>query len=112
MTMRGQGSAFPSKNGVRKNFIFRFGWVLLFMLCTFIGYFHVMKKKQEEIASLDKRLQEIEREKELVTLAKEDLLMRIQSHGDPAWVEMVLMKELGVVPEGKMKVHFTKKGKQ
>jgi hypothetical protein len=71
-----------------------------------------MKEKREEIANMDKRWKIMEKEKELALIAKEDLLMRLHSQSDPNWVEMVLMKELGVVPEGKMKVHFTKKDKR
>lgn len=37
---------------------------------------------------------------------KEDLQLRIASQNDPAWIEMVLIRELGVVPEGFLKVHF------
>jgi hypothetical protein len=36
-----------------------------------------------------------------------DLEDRIASQNDPGWIEMVLIRELGVVPEGFLKVHFT-----
>ena len=37
---------------------------------------------------------------------KEDLVLKVQSQADHAWIEQVLMKELGVVPENQIKVHF------
>jgi len=37
---------------------------------------------------------------------REELRAQIQSQSDPAWVEMILMRELGVVPEGWLKIHF------
>jgi hypothetical protein len=36
----------------------------------------------------------------------DDLSMQIASQTDPAWVELVLLREMGVVPEGYLKVHF------
>ncbi|MDE3047241.1 MAG: hypothetical protein KGI83_02705 [Verrucomicrobiota bacterium] len=50
----------------------------------------------------------MENEKAQVLQIKEDLQLRIASQNDPAWIEMVLIRELGVVPEGFLKVHFKK----
>jgi len=38
----------------------------------------------------------------------EDYHLRLASQSDPAWIEMILMRDLGVVPEGFLKVHFKK----
>lgn len=53
-------------------------------------------------------MQELESERNLALELKSDLALRIQSQSDPAWVELVLMRDLGVVPEGWLKVHFEK----
>ena len=37
----------------------------------------------------------------------EDLLLDISSHNDPAWIELILIRELGLIPEGTKKVVFT-----
>ena len=59
-------------------------------------------------SDLTLRMQEMEKEKVAVSQEREDLALQLQSETDPAWIEMLLMKELGVVPEGWTKVHFTK----
>lgn len=33
-------------------------------------------------------------------------MLEINSQSDPAWVELMLMKNLGLVPEGQIKVFF------
>ncbi len=83
-------------------------WVILFMLISYIGYDQGIKKRKANIFEITCRLQDLEVEKKLTLAQKEDLLLRINSQSDPAWIEMVLMKELGVVPEGQIKVHFKK----
>lgn len=59
-------------------------------------------------SDLTLRMQEMEKEKVAVSQEREDLALQLQSETDPAWIEMLLMKDLGVVPEGWTKVHFTK----
>ena len=41
-------------------------------------------------------------------LEKQQLQLKIASQTDPAWIEMILMRDLGVVPEGYLKVYFKK----
>lgn len=59
------------------------------------------------ISELSFRLQEMEKIKAIAIQEREDLQLRLHSQGDPAWIEMVLMRDLGVVPEGWIKVQFT-----
>lgn len=92
--------------------IVRYWWVLIVLLICFAYYYRMIRPKEAEIRSLKYRVQEIKKEKELAEGKKEELQARIQSQNDPAWIEMVLMKELGVVPEGYLKVHFQKKTKE
>lgn len=88
--------------------IFRSWWVVLFLLVCFIGYDIGCKKRNKAIFDLKCKYDNLLKEKELVLNKKEDLLLRLKSQSDPAWIEMVLIKELGVVPENKIKVHFKK----
>lgn len=39
---------------------------------------------------------------------REDLLMQIESQSDPAWIELLIKKHLGMVPYGQTKVYFDK----
>ena len=83
-------------------------WVLLFCLITAAVHFHFMKEKRGALRSLSARLHDMEVEKLLALEGREDLELRIASQNDPAWIEMVLIRDLGVVPEGFLKVHFKK----
>jgi hypothetical protein len=83
-------------------------WVLVFCLLTGFTYFQAMKGKKAQVRELAFRLTEMEKEKQVALQEKEELHLRIASQDDPAWIEMVLMRDLGVVPEGWMKVHFQK----
>jgi hypothetical protein len=51
-------------------------------------------------------LNDLQVEKEELLLQREELLLNIQSQSDSTWVELILMKRLGLVPEGKTKVYF------
>ncbi|MBI5273213.1 MAG: hypothetical protein HY861_04445 [Chlamydiia bacterium] len=86
----------------------RWWWVALF--CTMVGgvYFHSIGEKKQEASALAYRLEEMEKEKRLALQEKEDLSLQLESQNDPSWIEMVLMRDLGVVPEGWLKVHFKK----
>jgi len=39
-------------------------------------------------------------------LKKDDLLVQIESQSDPAWIEMLIKKKLGMVADGQTKVYF------
>ncbi len=86
----------------------RFWWVVIVLFVCIAYYFHLIRPKEVQILSLRYREIELLKEKEALLSEKRELLLRIQSHNDPAWIEMVLMKELGVVPEGYVKIHFQK----
>ncbi len=94
-----------------ENLVVRSWWVILFFLLGAIGYNQAIKKKNMDIASLEYRIHEVEKAKESALLEQEDLLLKIRSENDPEWIELVLMRELGVVPEGSLKVHFAPKKK-
>jgi len=81
-------------------------WVVCFCLAASLGYFHFVGQKKQAIGELAARMDELEREKTSALLERENLRLQIASQGDPSWIEMVLMRDLGVVPEGWLKVHF------
>ena len=84
-------------------------WVFLFMALCYLLYSHGMQKKVFTYQDLASRFDRLSHQKELVLQEKEDLLLQVQSQHDPAWIEMALIKSLGVVPEGQIKVFFKKK---
>jgi len=88
--------------------VVRSWWVIIFMLVCYIGYDMGIKKRNTAIYDMKCKYNALLKEKQLVLAKKEDLDLRFRSQSDPAWIEMVLMKELGVVPENQIKVHFQK----
>ncbi len=95
-------------NAASGNLMNRFWWIGGFCLFCTTWYCHAASRRDAALEEVSFRLQEMEKEKLLASQEQEDLQLRLQSESDPAWVEMILMKELGVVPEGWVKVHFKK----
>jgi len=83
-------------------------WAIAFCLATVSVYFHFVSEKRNAIADLSSRLDKMQKEKLASLLERESLRLQIDSQSDPSWIEMILMRDLGVVPEGWLKVHFTK----
>ncbi|HSX26535.1 MAG TPA: hypothetical protein VLE89_05970 [Chlamydiales bacterium] len=83
-------------------------WVAAVCSLSGLAYFHAFKEKKASIRELTFRLEEMGKENLLALQEKEELNLRLASQGDPAWIEMILMRDLGVVPEGFLKVHFSK----
>lgn len=83
-------------------------WVGAFLLIAGTIYIPAMNQKRIKVHELTLRLKEMENEKHLALQEKEDLRLQIASQSDTGWIEMVLMRDLGLVPEGWLKVHFKK----
>jgi hypothetical protein len=83
-------------------------WVICFCLLTATLHFHFLKGKKGALLHMAARLHQMEKEKAIALQRREELSLTIGSQEDPAWVEMILMRDLGVVPEGFLKVHFKK----
>lgn len=84
----------------------RYWWVCVFCGLTCLVYCHSLKEKKNILRRLSLRLEAMEKDKWLAVQKWEELGLRIASQQDPAWIEMILMRDLGVVPEGFLKVHF------
>lgn len=96
-----------SPTGFLKAELKRSWWVLAFCLAAFSTYLAAVKGQNKQIFEYQSKLGFLKEENQKIALENEDLQLRINSQSDPAWIELILMKELGVVPEGKLKVHFT-----
>jgi hypothetical protein len=66
-----------------------------------------MKKKEKDLTELHDRLEELQNRKKVALVEQEDLIRQVNSQSDPAWIQLVLMKGLGVVPEDQIKVYFS-----
>jgi Ca2+/Na+ antiporter len=92
----------------RENAFFQYGWVILCMLCCCCVYVHAVNKKKQVVEELQHQMSALQSEKQILLEEKKDLKLQIDSQKDPAWIELTLMKGLGLVPEGQLKVYFTK----
>lgn len=88
------------------SFLKEWWWVALCLLCTYTVHLNAGHHKRESISRLHEALSELECMKSDLMDRQVDLRARIASQDDPEWVAMMLMQELGVVPEGHTKVHF------
>lgn len=81
-------------------------WVILFfLLCTF-AYDKAMRHKKLEENKLREKLFQLEEQYKSALEKQEDLRLQIASFDDEAFIELTLMRRLGLVPEGQTKVHF------
>lgn len=86
--------------------LYRSWWVIAFALICLIFYEQGLKKRHADYILLSENLQNLEKKKEVAIAKQIDLQTAINSQSDPAWVELILMKGLGLVPEGQQKVFF------
>lgn len=91
-----------------ENLFIRSWWVILFILLCFILFEQGMKRRDQDFTKLSNQLVQLQQEKDKAIKIRDDLTLQINSESDPAWIELTLMKELGVVPEDYIKVFFTK----
>lgn len=82
-------------------------WVILFILGCYMSYEHGLEKKDHDFATLLQQYTELQRKKAALIAQQADLNRQMNSQSDPAWVELILMKGLGLTPEGQTKVLFT-----
>ncbi len=83
-------------------------WVVCVCLTAICVYFHFINGKKAQVAELTGRFEEVQGQKMLALQERERFRLQIESQSDPSWIEMILMRDLGVVPEGWLKVHFTR----
>lgn len=91
---------------IRQEFLLKSWWVIGFILLVFCVFHPIFKNQNREQLKLSMQLRQLQFEKESAINRKSHLNFQIESQTDPAWVEMILKKELGMVSEGQTKVHF------
>ena len=85
---------------------FRETWVAGICGVSLLIFGQAMKHRNAAISELRFRISEVEKIRLLAHQEQEELIQQIESQSDPAWIELVLLREVGVVPEGFLKVHF------
>lgn len=89
-------------------FIIRSWWVTTFLLVCFVLYEKGMQKRTFQFEQLQEQLAVLQQEKKKVLMQQAKLQMQVNSQSDLAWIELTLMKGLGVCPEDQKKVYFSK----
>jgi len=97
--------AYRNGKDVRTSF-YKNAWVVFFIVACSVVYCRAVGKKQETLSSLDHSLETLSKKKVALLEKQEDLTLQINSQSDPAWIQLTLMKVLGLVPEGQLKVYF------
>lgn len=87
----------------------RFSWVALFAFFTFAVFEQATYPINKKIKKLEEKSQNLHEEIAEKLLLQDDLKLQIASLSDPGWIELVLMKNLGLIPEGYTKIYFEEK---
>lgn len=82
-------------------------WVIAFILCCYFIYEQALRARQMDHQRLLMQYQEWQREHHRQLLERQFLTAQINSQSDPDWIELTLMKELGLIAEGQIKVLFS-----
>jgi len=82
-------------------------WVVFFLLICYTAYDHSVIKLNHEYAKLHHQYEDLLLEKRKALITQQDFLLQVNSQSDQDWVELTLMKVLGLFPEEQIKVLFT-----
>lgn len=86
--------------------VMRSWWVIAFVIACTIIYEQGLKKRDFLYQQLTEQWMSLQKEKQGALYHQQNLQLQINSQSDLAWVELTLMKGLGLVPEGQKKVYF------
>jgi len=89
-----------------EGFLFKNWWVLAFALFCLIAYEQAVYKAREAENKLATRMIQLSEEKHRQLARQGDIKLQINSQSDPQWIELTLMRVLGVVPQGQKKITF------
>ena len=88
-------------------FIIANWWVIMLMIVLGIFYELSMRNFKFEYAKLKTYEKDLAYQKETALYKQKDLQLQVNSQSDPTYIELTLMKGLGLVPEGYKKVYFS-----
>lgn len=89
-----------------RGYFFRLWWVFAFAILTFGLYEQTSRKLLRAIEKLSSRKNELQKAICMAENEQEELKLQVLSQSDPAWIELSLIKGLGLVPEGYTKIYF------
>lgn len=85
-----------------------FSWwpPIFFALAAMAWYEWGVEQYSQLHRQFDSQLHALEQQKEAYLAVQAALQQQVNSQSDPEWVEMVLIQELGLLPQGHDKVFF------
>lgn len=86
--------------------VMSWGFTFLFISMSLIFTEKALREVKDERAHLKGLLEALKEEKQIKEKHHELLVLQVHSSSDPAWIELVLKRELGLIPEGQRKVVF------
>jgi len=93
---------------VNRREIWQYFWVIFVLLGCGALYERGLFKIYQQSCNLQEIVSTLEIELEEAQFQNNNLNDRLNSQSDPVWVELTLMKVLGLVPEKHVKVIFKK----
>jgi len=82
-------------------------WIIVLTIVSFALYEQACKQIEKDISSLQYQIDDLENTIAQEMQLQQDLARAVASQNDPAWVELCLIRGLGVVPQGYTKVVVT-----
>lgn len=86
--------------------LIRSWWVVFFCLLCYAGYEQSMSRYQRKMQHYQAQRDELLAYKQDLLDLQADLTLQINSQSDPLWIERTLMGQMGLVPEGQIKIVF------
>ena len=84
-------------------------WIWLTLIVCFGMYEQGAYRLNRKILDLETEITQVKTKLALSCELQQELKQQVASFNDSAWIELVLIRALGLVPEGYQKVYFQKK---
>lgn len=88
------------------NLFIKSWWVWAFAIVCFGLYEQAAMKLERDITSLDKEISSLEARIIESSGKQQYLKLQQECFNDPVWIELSLIRVLGMVPEGYTKIYF------
>lgn len=93
-------------NGRLISFLQEWSWTISWTLLCAICAEYALQARNREYKELQYERMSLEQHLQEALILNKKLMQQINSQEDPAWIELVLMRKLGLVPEDQVKVVF------
>ncbi len=82
-------------------------WVFVFLFACLIFYERSLQERELLYQKLTEQLAMLQADKQKALFTQQNLRMQIDSQNDPVWLELTLLRVLGLVPEDQQKIYFS-----